>query len=82
MSLDNARILARDINKAFGAQVIHFSSAGDFIDRSIHVPRELIDKYYFNELQMEEDEARAIQQEDAERAGLSADDGYLFYQNG
>jgi hypothetical protein len=77
--LDVAQSIARSVNADYGATVVRFVQKDvDFIDRDINIPQELIDRYYAHELSLEEDEARGIQQEDAERAGEELSDEYMF----
>ena len=77
--LDVAQSIARSVNADYGTTVVKFVQKDvDFIDREIIVPQELVDRYYNHELALEEDEARGIQQEDAERAGEQISDEYMF----
>jgi hypothetical protein len=74
-----AQSMARDINAQYGTTVVRFVQKDvDFIDREIIVSPELVDRYYDHELSLEEDEARGVQQEDAERAGEEFSDEYMF----
>jgi transcriptional regulator with XRE-family HTH domain len=78
-----AQAMARGVNVEFGTTVVKFVQRDvDFIDRVIEVPSSLVDQYYYNELAIEENEARNFQQEDAERAGENYSDDYLFLQQG
>ena len=78
-SLDIAQSIARSVNAEYGTTVVRFVQKDvDFIDREITIPQELVDRYYDHELALEEDEARGIQQEDAERAGEEISDEYMF----
>ena len=78
-----AQAMARGVNAEFGTTVVKFVQRDvDFIDRVIEVPSSLVDQYYYNELAIEENEARNFQQEDAERAGENYSDDYLFLQQG
>lgn len=78
-----AQSIARGVNADFGTNVVKFVQRDvDFIDRVIEVPSSLVDQYYYNELAIEENEARNFQQEDAERAGENYSDDYLFLQQG
>jgi len=74
---------AQYINSIFGYKVVSFSqSEKDFINRSITVPEELVQKYYDNETLIEQEEARQIQSEDAQRLGEEyADNEYMFQLN-
>jgi hypothetical protein len=82
-SLKDAQDVAKDVNDKYGATVVKFvQSASDFIDRVISIPQELIDRYYNNELLIEEQEASSVQQQDAERAGEEYTDDYLFQIEG
>jgi hypothetical protein len=79
MSLGNAKNLALEINRKFRTKILEFTrnSAGE-IGRIITIPQALIDVFYNHELKLEEEEARSIQQEDAERAGEKYTDNYMF----
>lgn len=78
-----AQSIARDVNTSFGTTVVKFVQKDvDFIDRVIEVPQPLIDQYYYNELAIEEEEARQVQQEDAERTGEEYSDEYMFQIEG
>ena len=78
-----AQSIARGVNADFGTNVVKFVQRDvDFIDRVIEVPSSLVDQYYYNEIAIEENEARSFQQEDAERAGENYSDDYLFLQQG
>ena len=81
MSLVNAQKLAREINDSYKVPVVHFTqSEPDFINRTVTIPDNLVDAYYDYELELEEDEARYYQEEDASRAGVEYSDEYLFNQ--
>jgi hypothetical protein len=74
-----AQSIARNVNSDFGTTVVKFIQKDvDFIDRIIEVPSSLVDQYYYNELALEEEEARQVQQEDAQRIGDEYQDDYLF----
>jgi len=74
-----AQSIARDVNADFGTNVVKFfQKDADFIDRIIEVPSSIIDEYYYNELSLEEQEARQVQIEDAERADEEYTDDYMF----
>jgi transcriptional regulator with XRE-family HTH domain len=78
-----AQSIAKGVNVDFGTTVVRFVQREiDFIDRIIEVPSSLVDQYYYNEIAIEENEARSFQQEDAERAGENYSDDYLFLQQG
>jgi hypothetical protein len=80
-SLLEAQRIASDVNSEYGYSVVKFTqSQPDYIDRKINIPSELVDKYYFHELLLEEQEARSVQQKDAERTGEEYSDEYLFLQ--
>jgi hypothetical protein len=74
-----AQSIARGVNADFGTTVVRFVQRDvDFIDRIIEVPSSLVDQYYYNELELEEQEARSVQMQDAERAGEEYTDDYMF----
>ncbi len=74
-----AQSMARDVNAQYGTTVVRFIQKDvDFIDREIIVSPELVDRYYDHEMALEEDEARGVQQQDAERAGEEISDEYMF----
>ena len=84
MSPYNAKNLIRAINKSYGQTVVELVVA-DTVELDVNIPQELINEYYGNELKLEiresvraEEEAREIQRKDAERAGVSYGDDYLF----
>ena len=84
MSLPNAQNLIKSVNKTYGDEVARLI-IGDTLDVTVYVPKALIDDYYANELKLEiaeaertENEAREIQRQDAERAGVPYGDDYLF----
>jgi hypothetical protein len=83
MSIQGARDLARTINREYGADVVTVE-LGDVVDINVSIPESLVKTYYDSELMIEireiqkaEEDARAIQREDAERAGIPYDDDYL-----
>jgi len=80
MSSSNANKLAKEINVEFGENVVSFYLQGDYITRDIEIPKSLIDEYFDSEKIKEENEARDVQREDAERAGIEYTDKYLFFQ--
>ncbi len=85
-SLSGAQEIANQVNNEYGYKVVSFSQTNsDFIDRDINIPDALVDVYYNHELTLENkvvDEARQVQIEDAERAGVEYTDEYLFQQEG
>ena len=83
MSIEGARELARTLNREYGASVVTVE-LGDVIEVNVSIPESLVNTYYASELAIEmrelaqaEKEARAMQREDAERAGVEYDDDYL-----
>ena len=80
-SLKEANELADDVNQIFNANVVKFIMFNDVLDTDINIPEDMIDRYYANELKLEQsylDDARKQQIEDAERAGEEYTDNYLF----
>lgn len=84
MSLANARNLIKSVNKTYGDEVARLM-VGDTLDVTVYVPKRLIDLFYNNELMLElkeakqsADDAYNAQRLDAERAGISYGDDYLF----
>jgi len=84
MSASNARNLIRTINRSYGQTVVELVIS-DTVELDVNIPQELINEYYGNELKLEiresvraEEEAREIQRQDAERAGVPYGDDYLF----
>jgi hypothetical protein len=84
MSLDNAKNLLSTINESYGYPVVKLI-VEDTLEVDVSIPKELVDEYYENELKIEiresinvEEEARETQRQDAERAGVSYGDDYLF----
>jgi hypothetical protein len=84
MSLDNAKNLLSTINQSYGYPVVRLI-VDDTLEVDVSIPKELVDEYYENELEIEiresvnvEEEARETQRQDAERAGVSYGDDYLF----
>lgn len=77
MNIKDARKLAAQINRSFGAPVVEFT-LGDTIERAITVPETLIREYYDKEFAIELAEARALGAEDAARAGIEYNDRYLY----
>lgn len=73
-----AQSIARDVNTSFGTTVVKFVQKDvDFIDRVIEVPQPLIDQYYYNELELEEQETNSIQQEINESIENKLINGFL-----
>jgi hypothetical protein len=57
-SLEGAKALAKEVNTAYGANVVSFyQTYSDFIERNINIPNSLIDTYYNNELTLEKTDA-------------------------
>ena len=85
MSVSAAQNLVTNINKGYGYSVVSLS-VEDTYNFDISIPQTLIKNFYDNELKLEiresilaaEKEARTVQIEDAERAGLDYNDNYLF----
>lgn len=84
MSPSNAKNLIRAINRSYGHTVVELV-VSDTVELDVSIPQELINEYYANELNLEiresvkaEEEAREIQRQDAERAGVAYGDDYLF----
>ena len=87
MSQANADALTAGINRSYGIPVVRFIkyTTEDIMDMDITIPQSLVDVYYDNELKLEAQElqesiedARQAQQRDAQRAGISYTDEYLF----
>jgi hypothetical protein len=87
MSQANANALTADINRSYGIPVVRFIkyTTEDIMDMDINIPQSLVEVYYENELKLEAQElqesiedARQAQQRDAQRAGISYTDEYLF----
>jgi len=83
MSIQGARELAKTLNREYGAGVVTVELT-DIIEVNIAIPESLVNTYYASELAIEmrelaqaEKEARAMQREDAERAGVEYTDDYL-----
>jgi hypothetical protein len=78
-SLAVAQSIAKGVNADFETTVVRFVQRDvDFIDRIIEVPSSLVDQYYYNELELEKQESRSVQMQDAERAGEEYTDDYMF----
>jgi hypothetical protein len=80
MSLANAKKLASEINADYNAPVVEFFSEADAVSRRVDIPNALVDLYYNHELEIEIEEARAAQMDDAVRAGVEYGEDYLFLQ--
>lgn len=87
MSLSDAKSYINNINRRYGDEVVRLE-VGDTLDINVFIPESLIKTYYENELKMEldemqqiEKEAREVQREDAERAGIEYTDDYLKNAN-
>jgi hypothetical protein len=85
MNKNDARKLVDAINASYKNTEIVTILPGDTVDISISIPESLLKEYYENELSIEiaesqrnERDARAAQKEDAERAGVSYGDDYLY----
>ena len=85
MSVSAAQNLVTNINKGYGYSVVSLY-VEDTYNFDISIPQILIKNFYDNELKLEiresilaaEKEARTVQIEDAERAGIDYNDNYLF----
>lgn len=79
-SYADAKRLAEEINQTYKYPVLNFyRTPFEALGYEVDVPSEMVDEYYEKELLIEqEEEARQIQAEDAERAGEEYDDDYLF----
>lgn len=74
-----ARDLAVRINQMYGDSVVKFTrSEADILNIDVTISESLIDRYYANELRLEEEEARHALRADATRAGVNYTDDYLF----
>ena len=80
MSLANAKKLASEINADYNAPVVEFFSEADAVSRRVDIPNALVDLYYNHELEIETEEARVAQMDDAVRAGVEYGEDYLFQQ--
>ena len=80
MSLVNAKKLASEINDDYKAPVVEFFSEADAVSRRVDIPNALVDLYYNHELEIETEEARTAQMDDAVRAGVEYGEDYLFLQ--
>ena len=78
MRYEDASLLQREINKEFKNDVVRFYLDKDLMNMDISVPEKLITEYYNNELRLETQEARQMQEADAKRAGVDYTDEYLF----
>lgn len=85
MSMVNAKNFVDQLNLKYGYKVFSFN-IGDTYEFDISIPQKLIKDYYQSELEIEinetilaaEKEARNIQIDDANRAGIDYTDDYLF----
>lgn len=74
-----ARSIVKSVNAKYGAPVARIvQRTQDQFDIAVNIPTALIDKYFDAQKELEINEARNIQQEDAERAGEEYDDRYMF----
>ena len=80
MSLVNAKKLASEINDDYKTPVVEFFSEADAVSRRVDIPSSLVDLYYNHELEIETEEARTAQMDDAVRAGVEYGEDYLFLQ--
>ena len=80
MSLVNAKKLASEINDDYKTPVVEFFSEADAVSRRVDIPSSLVDLYYNHELEIETEEARTAQMDDAVRAGVEYREDYLFLQ--
>ncbi len=80
MSLANAKKLASEINADYNSPVVEFFSEADVVSRRVDIPNALVDLYYNHELEIETEEARVAQMDDAVRAGVEYGEDYLFQQ--
>lgn len=53
LSIDGANAIAKKVNQSYGVPVVSFSLNGDFIDRDISIPDSLVNIYYNNEINLE-----------------------------
>jgi hypothetical protein len=53
LSIDGANAIAKKVNQSYGIPVVSFSLNGDFIDRDIRIPDSLVNIYYNNEINLE-----------------------------
>lgn len=82
MRLDLANRLANQINKSYGYDVVKFfEGETDYTNiRTISIPDELIDRYYQNELKIEEEEALLLNEEEQKRGEYREEDRGEFFQ--
>ena len=78
MRYEDAALLQTEINKEFKSDVIRFYLDKDIISMDVGISEKLITEYYNNELRLETQEARQMQEADAKRAGVDYTDDYLF----
>jgi len=83
-SLEDAREGAIKINQMYNADVVSFGMTGgeDVITANIHIPEEVVDRYYENEVYLEEEDARILQNNEIERGGYTEEDRGTFFQLG
>jgi hypothetical protein len=67
LSLDLSNKKADEVNKLFNHKVVEFVIAGGIIDRSIFIPKSLIQIYYDNELEIEKQEKAILLKEEEEK---------------
>jgi hypothetical protein len=73
-----ARDLAVRINQMYNDSVVRFTrSEADILNIDVTISDSLIDRYFANELRLEEEEARHALRADAIRAGVDYSDDYL-----
>jgi hypothetical protein len=63
LSLKEAKKVAKTVNNKFGFNVVDFIQVADFIDKSITIPNALVQIYYNNELQIEQEELAKFEEE-------------------
>ena len=69
----------RSFNSNMGFKVLELYNDPDLGSMvSVDIPSQMVDLYYNKELSIEESEARQMLTEDAERAGVTYTDRYLF----
>lgn len=84
LPLSEAKKVADAVNQEFGEDVLSFSytDTRDIITFDTNISDRLVDKYYQNELVLEERDAMKAQAEDAARAGEEFTEDYLFDSSG
>lgn len=82
MRLDLANKLANQINRSYGYNVVKFfEGENDYTNiRTISIPDELVDKYYQNELKIEEEEALSMNEEERKRGEYTEEQRGEFFQ--